>query len=201
MCCSSSPNGGRCIAINLRSTVERVLRPLQPASLIEYVCTISGSKRAHNVANGNAHRACNLYRVEYIAHGWVPLQYDPAVRFIERLSRPLEGLLAPLPHAGRQDVANMGDHEQVYYLLYDGVGGVLRYFFEGDGPHTVDRPRHVKDNFHREPDGLCVCVGRSVPLVLEYELAGVHKGLSANKRHCCYLLLLHSIISYVTLQP
>ena len=31
--CSSSTNGGRCIAINLHSTVERVLRPLQPAAL------------------------------------------------------------------------------------------------------------------------------------------------------------------------
>ena len=33
MCCSSSPNGGRCIAVNLRSAVERVLRPLQSAAL------------------------------------------------------------------------------------------------------------------------------------------------------------------------
>ena len=33
MCCSSAPNGGRCIAVNLRSAVERVLRPLQSAAL------------------------------------------------------------------------------------------------------------------------------------------------------------------------
>lgn len=33
MCCSSATNGGRCIAINLRSAVERVLRPLQAPAL------------------------------------------------------------------------------------------------------------------------------------------------------------------------
>ena len=87
----------------------------------------------------------------------------------------------------------MGDHEQVYYLLYDGVGGVLRYFFEGDGPHTVDRPRHVKDNFHREPDGLCVCVGRSVPLISEHEFAGICNGFSTDNLHSSYLLLLQNI--------
>ena len=192
MCCSSAPNGGRSVAINLRSALERVLRPLQAPALIEYVRSISGSKSTHDVANGNVYRECNLCSSEHIAHGWMPLQYGRAARLIERLSRPLEGLLAPLPHAGRQDVANMGDHEQVYYLLYDGVAGVLRYFFEGDGPHTVDRPRHVKDNFHREPDGLCVCVGRSVPLISEHEFAGICNGFSANKRHdvtsFCYII-------------
>ena len=33
MCCSSSPNVGRCVAINLRSALERVLRPLQAPAL------------------------------------------------------------------------------------------------------------------------------------------------------------------------
>ena len=33
MCCSSATNGGRCIAINLRSALERVLRPLQATAL------------------------------------------------------------------------------------------------------------------------------------------------------------------------
>lgn len=33
MCYSSSPNGGRCIAVNLRSAIERVLRPLQAPAL------------------------------------------------------------------------------------------------------------------------------------------------------------------------
>lgn len=33
MCCSSSPNGGRGSAVNLRSAVERVLRPLQAPAL------------------------------------------------------------------------------------------------------------------------------------------------------------------------
>lgn len=122
MCCSSSPNGGRCIAVNLRSAIERVLRPLQSAALIEYVRSISGSKRVYYVANGNVYRACNLCSTEHIAHDWVPLQYDPAVRFIECLSAPLEGLLTPLPRAGRPEVSDVGDHEQVYYLLYDGVG-------------------------------------------------------------------------------
>ena len=67
MCCSSAPNGGRCIAINLRSAVERVLRPLQAPALIEYVRSISGSKRAHNVANGNVYRACNLCSSEPVS--------------------------------------------------------------------------------------------------------------------------------------
>ena len=33
MCCSSAPNGGRGSAVNLRSAVERVLRPLQAPAL------------------------------------------------------------------------------------------------------------------------------------------------------------------------
>ncbi len=41
MCCSSSPNGGRCIAVNLRSAIERVLRPLQ-APALAFFCFFIG---------------------------------------------------------------------------------------------------------------------------------------------------------------
>ena len=41
MCCSSSPNGGRCVAINLRSALERVLRPLQ-APALAFFCFFIG---------------------------------------------------------------------------------------------------------------------------------------------------------------
>lgn len=41
MCYSSSPNGGRCIAVNLRSAIERVLRPLQ-APALAFFCFFIG---------------------------------------------------------------------------------------------------------------------------------------------------------------
>ena len=41
MCCSSSTNGGRCIAVNLRSAIERVLRPLQ-APALAFFCFFIG---------------------------------------------------------------------------------------------------------------------------------------------------------------
>ena len=63
MSCGGSANGGRGIALNLCSVLERMLRPLQSAALIEYVDTISGSKRVYYVANGNVYRACNLMTI------------------------------------------------------------------------------------------------------------------------------------------
>lgn len=41
MSCSSAPNGGRCIAVNLRSAIERVLRPLQ-APALAFFCFFIG---------------------------------------------------------------------------------------------------------------------------------------------------------------
>lgn len=41
MSCGSSPNGGRCIAVNLRSAIERVLRPLQ-APALAFFCFFIG---------------------------------------------------------------------------------------------------------------------------------------------------------------
>lgn len=41
MSCSSAPNGGRCVAINLRSAIERVLRPLQ-APALAFFCFFIG---------------------------------------------------------------------------------------------------------------------------------------------------------------
>lgn len=41
MCCSSAPNGGRGSAVNLRSAVERVLRPLQ-APALAFFCFFIG---------------------------------------------------------------------------------------------------------------------------------------------------------------